>query len=129
MNKSNVLTAFNNHLMELFSDIKSIIKNSDLEVAHTGLLALKKANPRLLIGVWKEHIADKYRGNIEAGDIGFFLEKDYSNDLDGVEQPSVVLEKINILRKPVRELGEENLKKTISYMQNLTKLCDVYHTN
>ena len=129
MNKSNILTAFNNHLMELFSDINSIIKNSDLEVAHTGLLALKKANPRLLIGVWKEHIADKYRNNIEAGDIGFFLEKDYSNDLAGVEQPSVVLEKINILRKPVRELGEENLKKTISYMQNLTKLCDVYHTN
>ena len=129
MNKSNVLTAFNNHLMELFSDIKSIIKNSDLEVAHTGLLALKKANPRLLIGVWKEHIADKYRNNIEAGDIGFFLEKDYSNDLAGVEQPSVVLEKINILRQPIRELGDENLKKTISYIQNLTKLCDVYHTN
>ena len=129
MNKSNIITAFNNHLMELFSDIKSIIKNSDLEVAHTGLLALKKANPRLLIGVWKEHIADKYRNNIEAGDIGFFLEKDYSNDLAGVEQPSVVLEKINILRQPIRELGDENLKKTISYIQNLTKLCDVYHTN
>jgi len=52
MNKSNILSAFNNHLMELFTDINSIIKNNrDLEAAQTALVAVKKANPRLLVTV------------------------------------------------------------------------------
>ena len=129
MNKSNILSAFNNHLMELFTDINSIIKNNrDLEAAQTALVAVKKANPRLLVTVWKLNIADKYRNDITEGNINFFLDKDYSEDLRDADQSAMILEKINLLREPIRGLGEENLKKTIGYIQNLTKLCDVYHT-
>lgn len=130
MNKSNVLSAFNNHLIELFKDINSIIQNNtDLMAAETALLAIKKANPRLLITVWKQSIVDKYKNNIVAGNLSFFLEKDYSDDIRDVDQSSIILEKINLLRKPVRELGDDNLNKTISYIQNLTKLCELYHAN
>ena len=130
MNKSNVLSAFNNHLIELFKDINSIIQNNtDLMAAETALLAIKKANPRLLITVWKQSIVDKYKNDIVAGNLSFFLEKDYSDDIRDVDQSSIILEKINLLRKPVRELGDDNLNKTISYIQNLTKLCELYHAN
>jgi hypothetical protein len=130
MNKSNVLSAFNTHLIELFKDINSIIPNNmDLMAAETSLLAIKKANPRLVVTVWKHHIADKYKNDIIAGNISFFLEKDYSEDLLDADEPSIILEKINLLRKPIQELGEENLNKTIGYLQNLTKLCELYHTN
>ena len=130
MNKSNILSAFNNHLMELFTDINSTIRNnSDLEAAQTALLALKKANPRILVTVWKQHIADKYRDDIMVGNINFFLDKDYSDDVRDVEQSGIILEKINLLREPIKKLGAENIKKTTGYLQNLTKLCDIYHNN
>jgi len=130
MNKSNVLSAFNNHLIELFKDINSIIpNNTDLMAAETSLLAIKKANPRLLVTVWKQSISDKYKNDIVAGNLSFFLEKDYSDDVQDVDQSSIILEKINLLRKPIQDLGEDNLNKTISYLQNLTKLCDLYHSN
>ncbi len=129
MNKSNVLSAFNNHLIELFKDINSIIQhNKDLEAAETSLIAIKKANPRLIISVWKEYINDKYKNDIMAGNIGFFLDKDYKSDLVDVDKPSMILEKIELLREPIRGLGETNLNKTVGYIQNLTKLCEVYHS-
>jgi hypothetical protein len=130
MNKSNVLSAFNNHLIELFKDINLIIKrNKDLAAAETALIAIKKANPKLIIGVWKNYINDKYKDDIAAGNISFFLDKDYKSDLADVSQSSLILKKIDLLREPIRGLGEDNLNKTVCYIQNLAKLCDLYHSN
>jgi len=130
MNKSNVLSAFNNHLIELFDDINSIIPHSkDLKAAQTSLVTIKRANPRIIIGVWKKYVNDKYKDDILSGNINFFLDKDYKSDLQDIEESNTILEKIDFLRKPIKELGEENQKKTLGYIQNLTKLCEVYYSN
>lgn len=130
MNKSNVLSAFNNHLIELFDDINSIIPdNKDLKAAQTSLVTIKKVNPKIIIGGWKNYVNDKYKDDILSGNINFFLNKDYKGDLQDTEEPNTILEKIEILRKQIKELGEENQKKTLGYIQNLTKLCEVYYSS
>lgn len=130
MNKSEVLSAFNNHLSEFFNDICAIFPdNNDIKVARTSLNAMRLANPRLIISIWKENIVDKYREEIEKGNIEFFIVRNYKEDLSNIEQSNIILEKIDTFRKPVREMGEENQKKSIQYIQNLTKICDLYYVN
>ncbi len=75
----------------------------------------------------EEYMVDKYRTEIEAGDMAFFVERNYSSDLQDVGQGATILEKIDTLREPIRQMGEENLKKASEYIQNLTKICDLYY--
>ena len=128
MNKPEILTAFNNHITDFFNDVCRIFPdNSDLKIAQTSLSTFRKMNPKLIIGIWKEYIVDKYRIEIEEGDMRFFVERNYTSDLKGVGQAAKILEKIDTLREPIRQMGEDNLKKSCEYIQNLTKICDLYY--
>ena len=103
--------------------------DTDIATAHTALVALRKSNPRLILTTFRDWVAGPYRSQIESGDIGFFIKKDYGNDLDEFgcgEAGGVILEKIDTLRAPVSKMGPEDQNKVITYLQNLTKLCDLY---
>lgn len=122
-----VLTAFNNHFIEFLEDIHSIFPDDkDIKKTKTSLELLKKANPRIIIQVWKQHIANMYREKIELGDISFFLNKDYSTDISGISESSKIMSSIERLRGPVSNMSIDNQKKTMKYIQNLTKLCNLY---
>ena len=128
MNKSEILGAFNNHISDFFNDVSIIFPdNNDIKLAKTSLASIRKVNPRLVVTIWKEYIVDKYKDEIENGNIDFFLNKNYSSDLKDVGQASTILEKIDTLREPISEMGEENLIKTKEYVQNLTKICSMYY--
>ena len=128
MNKSEILGAFNNHISDFFNDVSIIFPdNNDIKLAKTSLASIRKVNPRLVVTIWKEYIVDKYKDEIENWNIDFFLNKNYSSDLKDVGQASTILEKIDTLREPIREMGEENLIKTKEYVQNLTKICSMYY--
>ena len=128
MNKSDILGAFNNHISEFFNDVSIIFPdNNDIKLALTSLSTVRKMNPRLVISIWKEYIVDKYRSAIEAGNMDFFLDKNYTADVKDLGQAASILQKIDTLREPVREMGEHNLNKTREYMKNLTKICDLYY--
>ena len=101
--------------------------NKDIMSVKTSLTTMKKMNPRLIIKIWKIRISDKYKQNIQNGDISFFLEKDYSEDLENLESSNSIINKINILREPIRNMGEENQAKCMKYIQNLTKLSVLYN--
>ena len=130
MNKSDILSGFNNHLHEFFNDVVLIFpNNTDIRVAQSSLLAMRKANPKLIISVWKKQLEDPYGHVIREGNIDFFINKNYKEDLkDHGEGSDVILEKINSLKEPVSQMGEDNLSKTIVYLQNLTKLCNLYYS-
>lgn len=122
-----ILTAFNNHLLEFLEDVSSIFpEDRDIKKAKTALEMLKKANPRAIILIWKSHITAKYGDTIDSGDISFFINKDYSFDIEGAKSSSKILDAINRLREPVKNMGIENQKKTMKYIQNLTKLSRMY---
>ena len=61
MNKTDILSGFNNHLNEFFNDVVNIFPdNLDIKVAQTSLSTMRKANPRLIVAIWREHIVSKY---------------------------------------------------------------------
>ncbi len=124
MSSQNILTAFNDHFVEFISDVQSVFpENADVLTAKNSLMMIRKANPKMIIKIWKSNIVDKYRNQIENGDISFFIEKDYSNDLSKAEYSDKIMEGINRLRKPIEDMLPENRNKTMKYIQNLTKLC------
>ena len=76
MNKSELLSGFNNHINEFFDDVVTIFPNdSDIQVAQTSLLTIRKVNPKLIIAIWKEYIMDPYCEEINNGNIDFFINK------------------------------------------------------
>lgn len=128
MNNSDLLAAFNNHIIDFFDDVVRIFPdNSDIKLARTTLITMRKANPKLIIRIWKDYIFDKYNDEINNGNIQFFIEKDYSDDVKYTGNTATILEKIATLRNPIKEMSTENLNKTIKYIQNLSKLCALYN--
>ena len=71
---SNILTAFNDHFVDFISDIQSVFpEDHDILVAKNALLAIRKANPKMIIKIWNTLIVGKYKNEIEAGNLTFFM--------------------------------------------------------
>jgi len=129
---SSFLSAFNTHLLELLEDLKTLYPNDiNIKTAIRLVSTLKKANPKMLLKGWKSCVNDEYRKQIEEGDFDFFLNKSYDRDIGGdlTQNSSQILSAINLIKLKFRDMNEENKKKTIKYVQNLTKLCDLYFPN
>ena len=124
---SNILTAFNDHFVEFISDIQSVFPDDkDVLTAKNALLTVRKANPKMIIKIWNSFIVGKYKTEIESGDLRFFMEKDYSQDLSNSQNNDRIMEAIDRLRTPVKSMSQENQDKTMKYIQNLTKLSAIY---
>jgi hypothetical protein len=96
--------------------------DADILTAKNALLAIRKANPKLLVRVWITYIVTPYKQQIEAGDIEFFISKDYANDLSRNDHSEKILEAINRLRAPIQQMSPDSQAKTMKYIQNLSKL-------
>lgn len=124
---SQILTAFNNHFTEFIEDVRRVFPNDvDIATAANALSKLRKANPRIIIKGFKQYVSQPYKTEIEAGEIEFFIKKDYTKDVGG-DSASLILEKIDMLRKPISEMNANEQKKVVKYLQNLTKLADMYN--
>jgi len=120
---TNLLTVFNDHFAEFVSDIQSVFPDDpDILTAKNSLLAIRKANPKLLVKIWIKYVYSPYKGQIDNGDINFFLTKDYSSDLTRSDNSEKIMEAIDRLRNPIKNMNPENQAKTMKYIQNLSKL-------
>lgn len=120
----NFITLFNDHFSEFVDDIQSVFPDDvDIATAKNALLAIRKANPKLIVKIWFMYVVTPYRDQIEAGNISFFITKDYADDLARNDNADKIMESINRLRQPIKEMSAENQAKTMKYIQNLTKLC------
>jgi len=127
---SSILKAFNQHLVEFIDDIISVFPdNRSIKVTRTALQTWKRVNPRSIIEIWKTSITDKYKKEIEEGDYRFFIEKNYSEDISGCGNSSDILTAIEDLRKPISEMSKDSQNKAIKYIQNLTKLSQIYYAS
>ena len=120
---TNFVTIFNDHFSEFVNDIQSVFpEDPDILTAKNALLAIRKANPKLLVRIWVKYISNPYKNQIESGDINFFLTKDYSTDLARNDNADKIMESIDRLRNPIKEMSPENQCKTMKYIQNLSKI-------
>jgi len=123
---TNILTAFNDHFSDFINDVQSVFpEDPDILTAKNALTAIRKANPKMIVKIWKAFIADKYKAEIEAGDISFFANKDYSSDVSVSQNSDKIMESIDRLRTPIKNMTPENQAKTMKYIQNLTKLSEL----
>lgn len=120
---SNILSVFNDHFAEFINDIQSVFpQDADILTAKNALLAIRKANPKLLVRVWVKYVSSPYKTEIEAGNIDFFINKDYSSDFAQKDNADKIMEAIDRLRSPIKQMSAENQAKTMKYIQNLSKL-------
>jgi hypothetical protein len=123
---TNIIPVFNNHFIDFVSDIQAVFpEDVDLMTAKNSLIAIRKANPKMIVKIWKTFIVDKYKSEIESGDINFFINKDYSQDVLNAQNSDKIMESINRLRDPIKQMSVENQQKTMKYIQNLTKLASM----
>ena len=120
---TNILSAFNDHFFDFLTDVQNVFpEDTDILTAKNALLAVRKANPKMIVKIWNAFIVGKYKNEIEAGNIDFFINKDYSSDVSSAANSDKIMESINRLREPIKNMSQDNQSKVMKYIQNLTKL-------
>jgi len=127
--KSTLLRSFNTHLFEFLDDIIRIFPdNLEIQTAKTSFQTIKRANPTAIAKVWFSYIYMPYREVIDSGDIQFFFQKDYSEDLSVLQNSGEIIKIIDTLREPVSNMSETEKAFTMKYLQNLSKLSMMYNS-
>jgi hypothetical protein len=129
MNKSQVVDAFNKHFIEFIMDIERVFPN-DQDIMSTRKTINKSLMimPRALIKMFNENFVKIYSEQIDSGDISFFIENDYRKQHGYKEDEQVwALDKIELLRQPVKNMNDDEKTKVVKYLQNLKKLTDLYN--
>lgn len=125
IDRATLIRAFNDHLFEFLEDISKLLpENREMMTAIRSFQTVVTLNKSIIIKCWHKYVYSKYFDVIEKGDITFFFEKDYSNDLINMKNPDKVIEIIDTIRNPVKEICEnpKNAKYAIEYIQNLSRL-------
>jgi hypothetical protein len=127
VDKSGILKAFNTHYFEFVDDIINIFpENNEIRESKTAFELFKKANPTSILKAWHIFVYIPYHEVIDAGNIDFFFDKDYKNDLTYMANANDIMKVIDTLRDPVKNMGDANKAHTTKYIQNLSKLSNMY---
>ena len=128
MEKDQLLTIFNKQFKEFVEDISRVFpENQDLLTLKLTISQIITITPKTIYKGYKKNLIDVYRKEIETGDITFFIDKDYKNDLNKLgSSNNIILDKIDSLREPIRNMGPTEQAKVVKYMQNMMKLSDLY---
>ena len=131
MNKSQVIETFNKHFIEFITDIEKVFPNDN------DILTMRKSfnkslmfSPKTFIRLFNEYFVKFYSNEIEAGDLSFFMDKDYTRDLQDVpNNPNAerIVSAIDRLRTPIKSMTADNQAKIMKYIQNLTKISTMYN--
>jgi hypothetical protein len=130
MDKSFVVTTFNTHFFEFFEDVLKILPdNMQIKTALRSFRTVSDLNKSVLVKCWHKFVYLKYAEVINTGDISFFFEKDYTNDLTHLNNSNKIMEIIDSIREPVKDAcnNPTNKQHVITYIQNLSKLSIAYH--
>jgi hypothetical protein len=125
IDRSTLIRAFNDHLFEFLDDILKLLPgNRSMMTAIRSFQTVVTFNKTVIIKCWHKYVYIKYADVIEKGDISFFFEKDYSEDLTNLKNPDKVIEIIDSIRTPVKEICENptNKEHALTYIQNLSRL-------
>jgi hypothetical protein len=126
--KSTVLKGFNTHFFDFLDDIANIIENNeDILISKTFFETVKKANPTLIIKCWHTYVYSPYRDIIDSGNVEYFLEKDYGEDVSVLSNSEEIVKSINKIREPIKGMSDINQQHSMKYIQNLSKLSFIYN--
>ena len=128
MDKDDILNAFIDHFNEFIDDVVSVFPDDPkVKIVRDGLFIASQFNQKKLIQLWQRDLGNKYREQIMNKDYKFFEDKDYKNDIYH-KHKDYILPKIDSIRNTIREMDESNKLKALKYIENLTKLGDLYNS-
>ena len=89
---------------------------------------MKKANPRFIIRIWKNRIAAKYGQHIADGKFDIFVTMDLSEDIidNPADNKEEVVTHLQNMLGSILKMDEDNKNKAFKYIQNITKLSEMY---
>lgn len=124
-----ILKAFNKHLFEFIEEIVRIFpENKDISKSKDYLDTLKKGNPTIIIKIWKQKVNTLYKAEIDSGDIEYFLNKDYKEDLGENQSGKDILNVFEKnIRGPMKNLDDSNKQAFLKYFQLLSNLAEKYN--
>ena len=127
--KSTLMKTFNSHFFEFIDDILLIFpENIDLITVKKSFETIKRANPTAILKAWFSFVYSPYISQIEAGNISFFFEKNYEEDLSILNNGNEIMKMIDSFRDPVKNMSDVNKQHTMKYIQNLSKISLIYQT-
>ena len=123
-----LIKLFNSQVIEFLEDVSTVFKgDSNIKTADFFIKNMIKINPSLLIKLWYSEISKHYHKEIESGNLDFFLNKNYNSDVQGKENPEYIMKIIEIIKKMMSSISQEEKDKVLSYVQNFTKISMVYN--
>lgn len=118
---------FNTQLEQMFKDIIVIFPdNRDIKIAQTKYDTIRKLNPSIIIKIWFQYIYTPYASVIDSGDISFFYDKDYTEDLKHITGSKDIIVMIDNIRNPVKSMNEINKISMAKYIKNLSAISCMY---
>lgn len=127
--KSTLLKTFNTQFFSFLDDIKTIYpENKEIAKGKKSFEMIKMASPSIIIKIWYSHVYLHYKTEIDSGNVDFFIDKDYADDLSEVANAIEVIRIINIIKEPIRTMDEKNKEHTSKYLQVLSKLSELYNS-
>jgi hypothetical protein len=127
--KTIVLRAFNKQFFDFFDDLLRIYpSNPEILTAKSTFETFKSFNPTSIIKVWYSSVYVPYKPQIDAGDVSFFAEKDYSTELQSNQIANLqkVLAMIDNVRQPIQTMDDANKAHSAKHIKNLSKLSEAY---
>lgn len=126
--KEEYLNIFIEHLQEFVRDVASIFPHdNNINLLKESIIFTSNINKEKCIKCWSKYVIDNFRKEIEANNYNFFIENNY-NDYITHRKKDIILDKINEIRYSVKQMSETNKINALKYVENLTKLCDLYNS-
>jgi len=128
VDKTGIMRGFNKHFFDFIDDIIVVFPdNVEISAARDSFETIRRANPTAIIKAWNKFVAQKYGDRLMSGDLEYFLEKDYSEDLSNLRNSNKVIQIIDTLREPLKHMGDANRAMSLKYLVNLCKLSVLYN--
>jgi len=128
LERSQLITVFNKHFFDFIDDILSIYPDcATLRGARNSFETFKSLNPTSIVKVWHAFIYMPYRAEILEGNVDFFVNKDYHEDIAGkTKNIDKIMARIEDVRECVATMSAQNKAHTAKYILNLSRLSEAY---
>lgn len=130
IDRPTIIRSFNDYFFEFLEDMLKVLPgNRSVMTSIKSFRTVTELNKAILIKCWHKFVYLKYKDIIDAGDVEFFFEKDYSEDLTKLSNSRNIMEIIDSVRIPAKEICEnpKNKEYIAVYIQTLCKLSIIFN--
>jgi hypothetical protein len=130
IDRGTLIRTFNDYLFEFLEDMLKVLPgNKPVMTASRSFRMLIDANKAILVKCWYKFVFLKYKDVIDTGNVDFFFEKDYSEDLTKLSNSQQIMEIIDSVRLPAKEIcnNPTNREHITTYVQTLCKLSEMFN--